>query len=201
MSDNSKIASYEVKYGEKVSVPDAELAKEGWIFRGWVDSEDKEFNPNTPIKSNMILTAKWVVDTRIGSAKVSFYVYNELSKGKMKWDARHFIPVGKDGAYISNAGNLKWNKDSFLGFNKHYYIMADNIPKGSKLYDADMVEVDVKKFADNELIAKMKNNVKDKLHTNCELRIYRLTKVEGDNIHVDLAFYDAKKGNWVHELY
>ena len=200
MSDNSEIASYEVKYGEKVSVPDVELAKEGWIFRGWVDSEDKEFNPTTPIKSNMILTAKWVVDTRIGSAKVSFYVYNELSKGKMKWDARHFIPVGKDGAYISNAGNLKWNKDSFLGFNKHYYIMTDNIPKESKLYDADMVEVDVKKFANDELIANMKNNVKNKLHTNCELRIYRLTKVEGDNIHVDLAFYDLTKGNWVHEL-
>ena len=70
--------------------------------------------------------------------------------------------------------------------------------KDSKLYDPEGEELDVKKLVDETWInAKMKDKYKN---SNYELRLYRLTKVRDGSIHVDLAFYDAEKGNWVHEL-
>ena len=201
MSDESQIVSYEVEHGNKVAVPDVELAKAGWIFRGWFDSDNKEFNFDTPITSNLILTAKWVVDTRIGSAKVNFYVYNELSKGEMYWDAKYFIPVEVTGAYISNADNLNnWQVERKYFWNRnHYYIRGNDIPEGSKLYDVEMAEIDIKKIANEDLNFKMSEAIRSKLtEGSYELRIYRLTKVDDENIHVDLAFYDTNAKEWLH---
>lgn len=201
MSDESQIASYEVEHGNTVAVPDVELAKEGWIFRGWFGAENKEFNPNTPITSNLILTAKWVVDTRIGSAKVNFYVYNELSMGEMYWDAKYFIPVEVTGAYISNADELiNWQVEKKHIFaRKHYYIKGGDIPANSKLYDEDMLEIDVKGLAKEDLNSKMSDTIKSKLTKGSyELRIYRFTKVDDENIHVDLAFCDTNTNEWLH---
>lgn len=201
MRDESQIASYEVEHGNKVDVPDVELAKEGCIFRGWFDSDNKEFNFDTPITSNLTLTAKWVVDTRIGSAKVNFYVYNELSKGEMYWDAEYFIPVEVPGAYISNADKLiNWKVEKkHLFARRHYYIKGDDIPENSKLYDEDMVEIDVKGLISEDLMSKMSDTIKSKLtEGSYELRIYRLTRVDDENIHVDLAFYDTNTNEWLH---
>lgn len=201
MSDGSYINSYEVEHGDTVAVPDVELTKEGWIFRGWFDSENKEFNSDTPITSNLILTAKWVVDTRIGSAKVNFYVYNELSNGEMYWDAKYFIPVEVPGAYISNADKLNnWQVERKYFWNrKHYYIRGNDIPEGSKLYDVEMAEIDIKEIANEDLNSKMSDAIRSKLADGSyELRIYRLTKVDDENIHVDLAFYDTIAYEWLH---
>ena len=201
MSDEHQIALNTVEHGDTVTVPDVELKKEGCIFRGWFGKDDKEFNPNTPITSNLTLTAKWAVDTRIGSAKVNFYVYNGLSKGEMYWDAKYFIPVEVPGAYISNADELNnWQVEGKYFWNsKHYYIKGGDIPANSKLYDEDMVEIDVKEIANEDLNSKMSEAIRSKLtEGSYELRIYRLTKVDDENIHVDLAFYDTIANEWLH---
>ena len=62
----------------------------------------------------------------------------------------------------------------------------------------EVEELDVKKLVDETWInAKMNDKYKN---GNYELRLYRLTKVRDGSIHVDLAFYNVEKDNWVHEL-
>ena len=116
----------------------------------------------------------------------------------MKWGERFFAPIDKNGAYISNAALLYWDVSGWAMWKRHF-IMADNIPTASVLYDADRVKIDVEELVNSEWInANMRDKYKNE---NYELRVYRLTRVDNEAIHVDLAFYDAKKGNWVHELY
>ena len=119
----------------------------------------------------------------------------------MYWDAKYFIPVEVTGAYISNADELiNWQVEKKHIFaRKHYYINGGDIPANSKLYDEDMLEIDVKGLAKEDLNSKMSDTIKSKLTKGSyELRIYRLTKVDDENIHVDLAFCDTNTNEWLH---
>ena len=198
VNDGKQVESQTVAYGSYADRPTVDLEKKDYIFRGWYN-EGKEFDfEKTPIKTDIELTAKWELDTKIGSEKVKFFVYNAADKGEMKWGERFFAPIDKNGAYISNAALLYWDVSGWAMWKRHF-IMADNIPTASVLYDADRVKIDVEELVNSEWInANMRDKYKNE---NYELRVYRLTRVDNEAIHVDLAFYDAKKGNWVHELY
>ena len=191
------VESQTVKYGSYAEEPDVELEKENYLFRGWYNGENEFDFKNTPIKADIELTAKWELDTKIGSADVNFFVYNAADKGEMKWDTKYFVPINKNGAYISKAAQLKWDSTSGLVFwGKHYYIEAGKIPIDSVLYDADRMKIDVKKLVNPDWInANMRDKYKNE---NYELRVYRLTRVGDEPIHVDLAFYDTANKEWVH---
>ena len=171
--------------------------KEGFIFKGWADEYDVQFTGDTVITRDMILHPTWKLDTKIDSSSVKFYIYNADWKGRMSWEDKYFAAVDEKWGYVSNVSKLVWQKSGALLW-KRSYVEAKDM-KDSKLYDPEGEELDVKKLVDETWInAKMKDKYKN---SNYELRLYRLTKVRDGSIHVDLAFYDAKKGNWVHELY
>ena len=170
--------------------------KEGFIFKGWADENDIQFTVDTVITKNMILHPTWKLDTKIDSSSVKFYIYNADWKGRMSWEDKYFAAVDEKWGYVSNVSKLVWQTSGALIW-KRSYVEAKDM-KDSKLYDPEGEELDVKKLVDETWInAKMKDKYKN---SNYELRLYRLTKVRDGSIHVDLAFYDAEKGNWVHEL-
>ncbi len=170
--------------------------KEGFIFKGWADENDIQFTVDTVITRNMILHPTWKLDTKIDSSSVKFYIYNADWKGRMSWEDKYFAAVDEKWGYVSNVSKLVWQTSGALLW-KRSYVEAKDM-KDSKLYDPEGEELDVKKLVDETWInAKMKDKYKN---SNYELRLYRLTKVRDGSIHVDLAFYDAEKGNWVHEL-
>ena len=81
---------------------------------------------------------------------------------------------------------------------KRYFIKAEDISEESVLYDVDRVKIDVKELVSSEWInANMRGKYKGDKY---ELRVYRLTRVDNEAIHVDLAFYDTGKASWIHEL-
>lgn len=171
--------------------------KEGFIFKGWADEYDVQFTGDTVITRDMVLHPTWKLNTKIDSSSVKFYIYNADWKGRMSWDDRYFVAVDGKWGYVSNVSKLVWQTSGTLIW-KRSCVEAKDM-KDSKLYDPDGEELDVKKLVDKTWInAKMKDKYKN---SNYELRLYRLTKVRDGSIHVDLAFYDAEKGNWVHELY
>ena len=170
--------------------------KEGFIFKGWADENDIQFTVDTVITKNMILHPTWKLDTKIDSSSVKFYIYNADWKGRMSWEDKYFAAVDEKWGYVSNVSKLVWQTSGALIW-KRSDVEAKDM-KDSKLYDPEGEELDVKKLVDETWInAKMKDKYKN---SNYELRLYRLTKVRDGSIHVDLAFYDAEKGNWVHEL-
>ena len=170
--------------------------KEGFIFKGWADENDMQFTGDTVITRDMILHPTWKLDTKIDSSSVKFYIYNADWKGRMSWEDKYFAAVDEKWGYVSNVSKLVWQTSGALLW-KRSYVEAKDM-KDSKLYDPEGEELDVKKLVDETWInAKMKDKYKN---SSYELRLYRLTKVRDGSIHVDLAFYDAEKGNWVHEL-
>jgi len=189
-----QVESQTVKYGSFATRPDVELEKENHLFRGWYNGKEKFNFEETPIKADIELTAKWELDTKIGSADVKFFVYNAAENGKMMWDPKYFVSIDKNGAYISNAAQLDWSETGLIW--KHYFIMAENIPEESVLYDADRAKIDVKELVSSDWI---NENMIDKYKNgNYELKVYRLTRVGDGPIHVDLAFYDIVESKWVH---
>lgn len=191
-----QVDSQTVEYGSFATRPDVELENPDYIFRGWYNGDNEFDFEKTPIETDITLTAKWEYDTKIGSAEVNFFVYNAAEKGEMKWDPKYFVSIDKNGAYISEAAQLRWEKLVSWFIVKHYFIMAENIPEESVLYDADRVKIDVKELVSSDWI---NDNMIDKYKNgNYELRVYRLTRVKEEPIHVDLAFYDTVEHEWVH---
>lgn len=171
--------------------------KEGFIHKGWIDEKGVKFTADTIITRNMTLYPRFVLDTKIDSKTVNFFVYNNDNKGEMTWVDKDFIEL-KEWGYISNASKLPWiTLKPFLG-HKKVYVEEKNIPEISKLYDSEGDELDVKSLIDKDWINNhMKEKFKDR---NCELRVYRLTKQKDGNIHVDLALFDTAVAKWVHKL-
>ena len=123
-----------VKHGEIATKPVPDPTKDGFIFKGWVDSSGEAFDFSTPIYHDTVLRATWTDEPVVDDPDevVVFFTISQTSTG---WKL--------DGSKSQNVDTLTWLlDDSEIGTGETFDLDSDDVEEGTHTIQLKAVGTD-----------------------------------------------------------